>query len=220
MSAFFECGPFSASDGEGRVLFSDVSLSLEDGQCVAIEGPSGGGKSTLLRHVTGLAWSPDAGRRLDGVDYAGPQLPVWRSQVTLVAQDAPMIAGSVRDNLSFPFEQRPGKGRGFDEGAAVRLLESVGLGRLPLDREVRTLSGGERHRIALVRGLLWDPPVLVADETLSGLDPEAVTASFDLLLAFARRPGRLVICVFHAPELNAQAERHLRLAGGRLEGVR
>jgi putative ABC transport system ATP-binding protein len=217
MTAFFECGPFSARDGEGRVLFEDISLSLADNQCVAIEGPSGGGKSTLLRHLTGLAWSPDAGRRLDGADYPCAQLPVWRSQVTLVAQDAPMIAGSVRENLSFPFAQRAGKERGFDEGAAIRLLESVGLDRLPFDREIRTLSGGERHRIALVRGLLWDPPVLVADETLSGLDPEAVTASFDLLLACARRPGRLVICVFHDPELNARADRHLRLANGRLE---
>jgi putative ABC transport system ATP-binding protein len=220
MSAFLECGPFSARDGEGRQLFEDVSLALSDCQCVAIEGSSGGGKSTLLRHLTGLAWSSDAGRRLDGVDYPCAQLPEWRSQVTLVAQDAPMIAGSVRNNLSFPFAQRAGKGRGFQEGEANRLLESVGLEHLPLDREIRTLSGGERHRIALVRGLLWDPPVLVADETLSGLDPEAVMASFDLLLAFARRPGRLVICVFHDPELNARADRHLRLANGRLEEVR
>lgn len=220
MTPFFECGPFSARDGEGHVLFEDVSLSLSDGQCVAIEGPSGGGKSTLLRYLTGLAWSPDAGRGLDGVDYPCAQLPVWRSLVTLIAQDAPMIAGSLRDNLRFPFSQRAGKGRGFDDGEAVRLLESVGLGRLPLDREIRTLSGGERHRIAMVRGLMWDPSVLVADETLSGLDPEAVTASFDLLLAFARRPGRLVICVFHDPALNARADRHLRLANGRLEEVR
>lgn len=219
MSAFFECGPFSARDGEGRVLFEDVSLSLNDGQCVAIEGPSGGGKSTLLRYLTGLAWSPDAGRRLDGMDYPCAQLPGWRSQVTLVAQDAPMLAGSVGENLSFPFLQRAGKGRSFDDREAMRLLERVGLARLPLDREIRTLSGGERHRIALVRGLLWDPPVLVADETLSGLDPDAVTASFDLMLTFARRPGRLVICVFHDPALNARADRHLRLAGGRLEEV-
>ncbi len=219
MSAFFECGPFSARDGEGRQLFEDVSLSLDDGQCVAIEGPSGGGKSTLLRHLTGLAWSPDAGRRLNGVDHSCAQLPAWRSRVTLVAQDAPMMAGSLRENLSFPFSQRVGKDRTFNEREAVRLMESVGLGRLPLDREIRTLSGGERHRIALVRGLLWEPPVLVADETLSGLDPDTVTASFDLMLTFARRPGRLVICVFHDSALNARADRHLRLADGRLQEV-
>ena len=220
MSAFFECGPFSARDGEDRVLFEDVTLSLADAQCVAIEGPSGGGKSTLLRHVTGLAWAPDAGRRLNGDEYPCAQLPSWRAKVSLVAQDAPMIAGSVRDNLAFPFAQRVGKGRNFDVDEAISLLGKVQLGRLPLDREIRTLSGGERHRIALVRGLMWEPPVLVADEPLSGLDPEAVTACFDLLLDYARRPGRVVLCVFHDPELNRRADRRFRLASGRLESVR
>jgi len=219
MTAFFECGPLSARDGEGRVLFEGVSLSLADGECVAIEGPSGGGKSTLLRYLTGLAWSPDAGRRLGGEDYGCAQLPKWRSKVSLVAQDAPTIAGTVGDNLAFPFIQRAGKGREFDADQAAKLLDKVGLGRLPLDREVRTLSGGERHRIALVRGLLWEPPVLVADEPLSGLDPEAVSASFELLLDFARRPNRLVICVFHDPDLNRRADRHFRLAEGSLVAV-
>ncbi|MGB3564515.1 MAG: ATP-binding cassette domain-containing protein [Thermoanaerobaculia bacterium] len=52
MSAFLEAGAFSASDGEGRVLFENASVSLADGQCVTLEGPSGSGKSTLLRHIT------------------------------------------------------------------------------------------------------------------------------------------------------------------------
>ena len=67
MPGFFECGPFSASDGEGRVLFEDASLSLEDNQCAVLEGASGSGKSTLVRHITGLAWSPRADRRLAGL---------------------------------------------------------------------------------------------------------------------------------------------------------
>ncbi len=108
MSSFLECGPFSVSDGEGRVLLDGVSIALEASQCVAIEGPSGGGKSTLLRHLNGLAWSPEADRRLDGESYPSARLPVWRSKVTLVAQDAPMIPGSIFDNLSFPFQQNAG----------------------------------------------------------------------------------------------------------------
>jgi putative ABC transport system ATP-binding protein len=217
MPSFLECGPFSAVDGEGRVLLEDVSLDLEASQCVAIEGPSGGGKSTLLRHLTGLAWSPDAVRRLDGTDYPCDRLPVWRSKVTLVAQDAPMISGTIMENLAFPFSQKIGCERTFDEDEVLRLLEAVDLDRLPSDREIRTLSGGERHRIALVRGLLWAPPVLVVDEPLSGLDPETVAASFELLLKIARTLGRLVVCVFHDPELNQRADRHFRLADGRLE---
>jgi putative ABC transport system ATP-binding protein len=217
MSPFFECGPFNAHNGEGRTLFDEVSLALDDGQCVVISGPSGGGKSTLLRHATGLANGPEASRRLAGRYYEGGSLPEWRSRVTLAAQDAPMLGRSIFDNLRFPFEQRQGRDRAFSEDEARRLLSGVGLEGIPLDRSVRALSGGERHRVALVRGLLWDPPVLVADEPLSGLDPDNVEACFELLLAYGRRPGRLALCVIHEPGLHDRADRNFRLDGGRLE---
>jgi len=217
VTAFLECGPVSAKDGEGRLLFDKASIALADGQSVAVEGPSGGGKSTLLRHVTALAYAPDASRRLDGKSFNGAELPVWRSRVSLVAQDAPMIAGTVRDNLSFPFSQGAGRERSFDAVQAASLMTQVGLEQIPFDREVRTLSGGERHRLALVRGLLWDPRVLVADEPLSGLDPEVASVCFDLLLRFGRRPGRLLVCVLHDPEMNLRTDFRLRLANGRLK---
>jgi putative ABC transport system ATP-binding protein len=219
MSAFFECGPFSARDGEGRALFEEASISLTDGQCVALEGPSGSGKSTLLRHVTGLAWSPRAERMLDGTSYPCSELPSWRARVSLIAQDAPMIAGTVSDNLEFVFGQRAGRGKALDRADRVELMTRVGLEKLPLDREIRTLSGGERHRLALVRGLSWNPPVLVADEPLSGLDPEIADRCFDLLLGFARRRGRLLLCSLHDPAMNSRTDRRLRLADGRLVEV-
>jgi putative ABC transport system ATP-binding protein len=219
MSAFLECGPFSASDGEGRVLFDGLSVSLEAGQCVAIEGPSGSGKSTLLRHVAALSWSPDAARQLDGHSFRGAELPAWRSRVSLVAQDAPMITGTVRENLSFPFTQRAGRERTFDDVRAAAMMTQVGLEKLPFDREVRTLSGGERHRLALVRALLWDPKVVVADEPMSGLDPDIADVCFDLLLQFGRRPGRLLVCVLHDPRMNARTDRRLRLAHGQLRAT-
>jgi putative ABC transport system ATP-binding protein len=219
MSAFLECGPFSASDGEGRVLFDGLSVSLEANQCVAIEGPSGSGKSTLLRHVAALAWSPDAARRLDGHSFRGAELPAWRSRVSLVAQDAPMITGTVRENLSFPFTQRAGRERTFDDLRAAAMMTQVGLEKLPFDREVRTLSGGERHRLALVRALLWNPTVVVADEPMSGLDPNMADVCFDLLLQFGRRPGRLLVCVLHDPRMNARTDRRLRLAHGQLRAT-
>jgi putative ABC transport system ATP-binding protein len=217
--AFLECGPFSARDGEGRTLFTDVSLGLDDGECVVIEGPSGGGKSTLLRHLAALAHGTEAERRLAGTSYAGGSLPDWRAAVTLVAQDAPMIQGTVEQNLRFPFDQRRGRERRFEVEAARRLLAAVDLGQIPLERDVRTLSGGERHRLGLVRGLLWDPPVLVADEPVSGLDPETERRAFDLLLSCARRSGRLAICVLHDPRLADLADCRLRLHAGGLDRV-
>ena len=98
MGAFLECGPFSARDGEGRVLFENLSLALGDGHCVALEGPSGGGKSTLLRLIAALAWSPTASRRLDGESFSGSRLPAWRARVGLSPQDAPMLAAPVGED--------------------------------------------------------------------------------------------------------------------------
>ncbi|NQU76918.1 MAG: ATP-binding cassette domain-containing protein [Planctomycetes bacterium] len=217
MTPFLECGPLNARTGEGRVLFENVSVSLSESECVCLDGPSGSGKSTLLRLLTALAWSPDVSRQLDGRTYRGAELPAWRANVSLIAQDAPMIRGSVLDNLSFPFLQRAGDDRQFAEMDAKRLLEKVGLGEVPFDRDVLRLSGGERHRLALVRSLLWDPPVLVADEVLSGLDPDAAEACLDLLVDFSRKQGRLLICVLHDPALCSAADRCLHLRDGHLE---
>ena len=91
--------------------------------------------------------------------------------------------------------------------------------QLPFDREVRTLSGGERHRLAMIRSLLWNPRVIVADEPLAGLDPDIASVCLELLLRFGRRPGRLLVCVLHDPEMSAHADSRLRLANGQLKGV-
>ena len=71
--------------------------------------------------------------------------------------------------------------------------------------------------MALVRGLLWDPPVLVADEVLSGLDPDSTAACLEALLDYAHRQGRLLICVLHDPALCRTADKRLRLSNGRME---
>ena len=217
MTEFLECGPFVARTGEGQVLFQNASLALADRQCVCLEGPSGSGKSTLLRHITAHAWSPDPMRRLEGKSYSGADLPAWRSRVCLIAQDAPMLTGSVLENLSFPFVQRAAGGREFNEQEAIRLLAAVGMADLPMDRDIRLLSGGERHRLALVRAILWDPPVLVADEVLSGLDPSAAEACLALLMDYAHREGRLLVCVLHDPDLFARADKRFELRAGHLE---
>lgn len=217
MPSLLSAGPFSARDGEGRELYSDASIEIEDGELVVLDGPSGSGKSTLLRQLVGMVPTENAGRVLDSDSYTGQQLPRWRSKVTLVAQDAPMLAGTVGENLEFPFSQRCGCDRNEDPLRRAELLEAVGLGSIPLDREVGTLSGGERHRLALVRGLLWDPPVLVADEPLSGLDEDRSEACFNLLLDFAHRPGHAVICVLHDRSLALKADRRTPLATPSIE---
>lgn len=193
------------------MLFTDVSVELAEGELVVIHGPSGSGKSTLLRQLVGLVPVEGAHRELAGELFQSTTLPRWRSKVTLVAQDAPMLAGTVGENLRFPFAQRCAEGCPPDERKLAELCVAVDLDKIPEKRDAATLSGGERHRLALVRGLLWDPPVLVADEPLSGLDEDTAKICFELLRNFAHRSGHAVACVLHDRSLSKLADRILPL---------
>ena len=219
MPELLEAGPFEAHDGEGRLLFSDAVVRLPAGRAVGLTGTSGSGKSTLLRSVVGLGRDgQEVTRRLGDDLYPRSRLPAWRSKVTLMAQDAPVVPGSLLDNIELPYRLRVGGRRTVDGDAARSLLHEVGLGSIPLERDVATLSGGERHRLALVRGLLWDPPVLLADEPLSGLDERTAATCFELLLAFAHRPGHGLLAVLHHAELADRLDGTIHLADGRLGG--
>jgi len=217
MSWLLEAGPFGAAFRDARPLFNAVRVRLRERQLTVLEGSSGSGKTTLLRQLAGLAPCAAASRALQGAAYRRRQLSAWRARVTLLAQDAPMLPGSVAANLSFPFSQAVGVDRACDQRRQGELLSALGLGELTPERDVGLLSGGERHRLALVRGLLWDPPVLLADEPFGGLDQEAAAACFALLCGFARRAGHAALVVLHDRRLAAQADANLRLDGPRLE---
>lgn len=219
MTTLLRCGPLSAEDGEGRRLYDGLTVALEDSCLTILESPSGGGKSTLLRQIVGLAPTQSASRELGGRPWEGKELPGWRSEVNLLMQDAPVIPGSVFENLRFPYGLNSAGGRVFDEDKAAHLLEEVGLGGIAPDRPALTLSGGERHRVAIVRALLWEPSVILADEPLSGLDGPRASRCFELLLEYARRPGYAVLCVLHDPAMGRGADRHLFLEPGGLKAV-
>lgn len=219
MATLLRCGPLRSEDGEGRELYGSVTVALDEGCLTVLEGPSGGGKSTLLRQVAGLAPTESVTRELSGRRWEEKDLPGWRSAVTLLMQDAPIIPGSVLENLDFPYNLKSAAGRSFDGDRAGRLLDEVGLGSVALDRPASTLSGGERHRLALVRALLWEASVVLADEPLSGLDGPRASRCFELLQEHARRPGHAVLCVLHDPSMGRGADRRLRLVPGCLAPV-
>lgn len=186
-----------------RLHIGPISLQIPAGQCVAIEGRSGAGKSVLLRMVADL--DPHDGEvLLDGQPCSGMPGPQWRRQVAYVPADSGWWDDALRAH--FPPD--------CDLGA---WLPRVGLAPALAEAPVARLSTGERQRLALLRALALAPRALLLDEPTSGLDRE----SRDLVEALLRAQlaeGRCILLVTHDPDLAQRlAARRFLMAGGRLE---
>ncbi|MDF0489308.1 thiol reductant ABC exporter subunit CydD [Sphingomonas sp. H39-1-10] len=196
--------------GEDTTAVSRFSLDIAPGETLALLGPSGSGKSSLLHLLLGLAPLSDGAVRVGGIDLARSggvaALAAW------VGQNPLLIAGSIRDNLLLA---RP-EACAPDISAAIH---AAGLGPMlvkrpqgldsPIDARGGGLSGGERRRIALARALLKAAPLLLLDEPTAHLDARAEA---DLIATIDRaRAGRTVIIATHSERLAAIADRVVRL---------
>ena len=202
--------------GRERTL-SDVTLDIGWKECVAIVGPSGAGKSTFVDLLCGFQ-PPDRGQILvDGVDLRGADLSQWRQQIGVVAQDAFLLSGTVRENLCLLRPDCP-------KSVLTQAVSLVGADRiiqdLPQGYDTRvgerglTLSGGQRQRLALARVLVREPRLLILDEATSALDVESEEAILDGL---DRMRGRLtMMLIAHRLSVAARADRIYVLDGGRV----
>ncbi|HVP57544.1 MAG TPA: ABC transporter ATP-binding protein [bacterium] len=206
-----------------RVL-RGASLSVASGEIVAIVGPSGVGKSTLL-HILGALDRPDDGTVLvEGVD--------------IFSQGEKGIAAFRNSKFGFVFQfhhllseltalenvMMPCLIAGLDMGesrerARQMLANEVGLvGRL--QHRPRELSGGEQQRVAVARALVMKPAVVLADEPSGNLDPDSSIALNDLIWSLRDRHGQSFVVVTHNMELAGRADRALKLFDGVLEAVK
>ena len=193
-------------------VLAGLDLELEPGETVALTGPSGAGKSTVAALLLLLA-DPTAGRvTAGGVDLAGCDPVAWRAQVAWVPQRPTLFRGTVADNIRL--------GAAAASDAAVREAAAQAgadgfVRELPGGYETvvgdggRPLSAGQVRRIALARAFLRDAPLVVLDEPTADLDPPSAEAVGEAVVRLLG--GRTVLLVTHRPELEARADRVVRL---------
>ena len=176
-----------------KVIVKNVNLSVMAGEVLMIVGPSGSGKSSLLRLINRLD-EPTAGTvYLDGQDYRELPPLELRRRVGMMMQMAYLFPGSVADNIRFGPRQR---GIELPDDEIERLLARVGLSGFG-DRDVARLSGGEAQRVALARVLANEPEVILLDEPTSALDQDAKDAVEALLQEVIREECLTCIWVTH-----------------------
>ncbi|MEM6930275.1 MAG: ABC transporter ATP-binding protein [Myxococcota bacterium] len=202
-----------------RAVLQGVDLVVEPREIVLVEGPSGGGKTTLLSVAAGLL-SPDAGEvslagtRIDALD-ARRRGRLRARSVGFVFQRANLLPGlTVLDNVVLA-GAAAGMDRGVATAAARALLERLGIGEHAA-RRVDVLSGGEEHRVGVARALVHGPRIVFADEPTGQLDSASGRAVARALGEQASQEGVAVVIASHDSRLRPFADRRLWMEDGRL----
>jgi lipoprotein-releasing system ATP-binding protein len=210
-------------DGPAVVeVLRGLDLDIATGERVAVIGESGVGKSTLL-HLLGCLDAPTGGRLvIDGLDVSSRsegEIAAFRNRtVGFVFQFHHLLGDfSALENVMLPAliaRESPREAR----SRAAALLTRVGL-KDRLDHRPGELSGGEQQRVAVARGVMRRPRLLLADEPTGNLDPETGERVHELLLELNAECGATLVVATHNDRLAAAMERTLRLVGGRIEPV-
>ncbi len=202
-------------------VLHEISLQIAPASQTAIVGPSGSGKSTLL-NLMGTLDAPSAGRVIfEGRDLAGLDAnalaDLRNRRIGFIFQSHYLLPQcTVLENVLVPTlaSADPALRQSARERAG-RLLERVGLGER-LEHRPSQLSGGERQRVAVVRALINQPALILADEPTGALDHSNASALMDLLIELNREQGTALVVVTHALELARRLQRVLELRDGRL----
>jgi len=203
---------------EGRQILQNLSFSVQEGECLAMVGPSGSGKSVLFKILNRLV-DPSAGLiELFGTDISTIDPVALRRRVCLVGQLPTLFEGTVTQNLEYPFSFK--NNLSLKKPDFSSLLELVGLAPSFLARDAQKLSGGEQQRVCIARALALNPDVLLLDEPTSALDQKSVNVVETAIYQINKLEGRTILMATHDLALAKRlGERTLNLVEGRIEGI-
>lgn len=200
-----------------RPALSDVSIELAAGQHLAIIGPTGAGKSTLMHLLLGFARATSGRIRVDGMSLDDVLLDAWRRQIAWVPQRAHLFAGTIADNiaLGLAYASRSAIVAAAERARARAFIEALPKGfDTPIGDGGAGLSGGEIQRVALARAFLRDAPLIILDEPTASLDQASEAAVVAAIESLAR--GRTMISIAHRLHTLRAADRIVVLEAGRV----
>lgn len=212
------CKVYNPGENEVRAL-DHVSVSIDEGEFVAIIGQSGSGKSTLM-NMLGCLDVPSSGLYyLHGQnvsELSDDELSDIRNrEIGFIFQGFNLIPNlTALENVELPLIYR-GVGRGERNRLAKIALEKVGLGHR-MDHKPAEMSGGQQQRVAIARAIAQAPPVILADEPTGNLDSHSTQEIMGILREL-HEEGRTVILITHDNEIAAQAKRVIKIKDGRIE---
>ncbi|KKI60527.1 ABC transporter ATP-binding protein [Staphylococcus warneri] len=190
-------------EADHRTILKDINFKVDKGNTIAIIGPSGSGKSTLLKQLNHLIEPTLGTLYLNGKPYHDYTPESIRMKVSYLMQQSEMIGTTIEDNMKFPSEAR---NQAFDKDKALNLLEKVGLGDYDLSAEIEHMSGGEKQRITIARQLMFEPEVLLLDESTSALDTHNKERVEDIIFKMAEE-GIAILWITHSDD---QSMRHFQ----------
>ena len=205
-------------NGTGAVeILRGIDLSVPEGQTLALLGPSGSGKSSLMAVLSGLECATSGSLSIAGQDFAAMDedglARARRGRIGIVLQAFHLLPTmTALENVATPMELA-GMADASERAAAE--LESVGLGHR-LTHYPTQLSGGEQQRVAIARATAPRPALIFADEPTGNLDKATGEAIMDLLLARRAETGATLVTITHDAALAARCERVVTLADGRI----
>ena len=206
---------------DGKVLFSNLSLTIDQGDFLIVRGASGSGKTSFLRLLNRLGEPSSGTIACDGEPLVNIEATRYRRRVGYVQQTPILISGTVYENLMLPFSYKSASKEAPDSARLKADMSNFNLGDVKLEDSADNLSVGQKQRIALIRTLLADPEVILGDEPTSALDPESRSIVENHLRKVNREQNTTVILVTHLEfDPGDVPARKFTLDGGQLkEGI-
>ena len=201
---------------EQRQILNKVNLEVQAGDFLTLTGPSGGGKSTLLKIIASLISPSDGEIIFEGQNQRDYEITTYRQLVSYCFQQPSLFGQTVADNLQFPFVIR---NEASSQVQIEQALTKVNLPTSYLNKNITELSGGEKQRVALLRNTMFPPKILLLDEVTVGLDARSIEIVHQFIKQLWQEADLTIIQITHNQAELSQAAKVLWLEEGSLSDV-